>query len=244
MLEGLFSTAAGLSAQQFQLDALGNDIANVNTDGYKSERVAFRDLLYNPIDIAGTETTAGSGAGAAVIGRSEAQGALQETGDPLDLAIEGRGYFQVSGPGGHTVLTRDGSLGLDSTGTLVTSGGQRISPPIKVPAGIHSSEVSIASDGTVSAGGRTLGRIVLVDVPAPGRLTSLGGSLLEPNAASGAPAPVAHSRIQQGALEQSNVDLGHALTSMVGTERAFQMDTSALQDESQMMSIANQLRPA
>ncbi len=100
MLEGLYSAAAGMSAQQEQLDAISNDLANISTTGYQSERVAFSDLLYNAVDEAGTESSIGAGASAQVIGRSQAQGPIQETGDPLDLAIEGEGYFQVKGPGG------------------------------------------------------------------------------------------------------------------------------------------------
>jgi flagellar basal-body rod protein FlgG len=244
MLEGLYSTAAGLAAQQLQLDAISNDIANVNTDGYRSERVAFNDLLYNSVQIAGSETTAGAGANAEVIGRSEAQGALQETGDPLDVAIEGRGYLRVSTAGGGTALTREGSLAVDASGQLVTSRGNRLQPPIKLPAGVNPRELGIAADGTVTAGARTLGRIQLVEVTAPGHLTPLGGGLLGANAASGLPHASQGGRIHQGALEQSNVDLGTAMTGLVSTERAFQMDSTALQNESQMMSIANQLRPA
>ncbi len=187
MLEGLFSTAAGLSAQQLQLDAISNDMANVNTDGYKSERVAFNDLLYNRVAIAGTDTTAGAGANAQVIGRRSAQGALRETGNPLDVAIEGDGYLQVSLPGGGVGLTRDGSLSVDAGGSIVTAAGDRLSPPITLPAGVDPSRLSIASDGTVTAGTRVLGRIGLVTVTSPGHLAALGGSLLAPTGESGAP---------------------------------------------------------
>lgn len=242
MLEGLYTAAAGLAAEQVQLDAIGNDLANVNTEGYKSERVAFNDLLYNQVKVAGTETTAGSGANAEIIGHSQAQGALKETGDPLDLAIEGPGYFEVTAPNGSIALTRAGSFGVDASGTIVTAAGERLSPSITLPKGASPSELRIAADGTVTLGARTLGQITLVDVPSPGHLAALGGDLLEPNAASGSPKPAA-GRIHQGALEQSNVDLGTEMTGLVTTERAFQMDSTAIQNESQMMSIANQLRP-
>ena len=244
MLEGLYSIAAGLAAQQVQLDAIGNDMANVNTDGYKSERVAFNDLLYNDVDVAGTETTVGSGSGALVIGRSEAQGSLSETGNPLDLAIEGRGYFEVTAPGGQQALTRSGSFTLNAQGEIVTATGARLSPPISVPKGVDAQQLRIAQDGTVSANGRTLGQIKLVEVPAPDALTSLGGDLLATSAQSGAPLATTSAHIHQGALEQSDVDLGSEMTDLVTTERAFQMDSSALQNESQMMSIANELRPS
>jgi len=244
MLEGLFSTAAGLSAQQLQLDAIGNDLANVNTDGYKSERVAFQDLLYGDVKIAGTDTTTGAGAASQVIGRSSAQGALRETGDPLDVAIEGDGFIQVALPGGGVALTRDGGLSADATGTVVTAGGNRLVPPIKLPRGVSASQLGIAADGTVTAGTRVLGRIKLVTVVSPGHLQPVGGSLLAPTAQSGAPRAATGARLHQGALEQSNVDLGSEMTALVTTQRNFQMNSEALQDESQMMSIANQLRPA
>lgn len=244
MVEGLYSAAAGMSAEQFQLDAIGNDLANLSTTGYKSQRVAFGDLLYNQVRLAGTATAAGSGASARLLGRSEAQGPLQQTGNPLDLAIEGPGYLTVSIPGGGVALTRDGSLGLDANGTITDSAGNRVAPAITVPAGTKPSELSIAADGTVRASGRVIGQIRLVTVRAPDGLNPLGGSLFAATAQSGAPvAAGAGTHLRQGAIEQSNVNLGRAMTSLVTTERSFQMASSAIQTESQMMSIANQLRP-
>jgi len=244
MLEGLISAAAGMAAQQEQLNAISNDLANVNTDGFKSERVAFNDLLYNQVDVAGTETTTGSGANAEIIGRSKAQGALKETKNPLDLAIEGPGYFEVTTPGGQTALTRDGSLAVDASGTLVTADGNRLSPSIKLPAGVSAEDVGISQDGTVTANGKKLGQIKLVTVTSPDHMTSLGSNLLAPTAESGQPhASTGATRLLQGALEMSNVDMGTDMSNLVSTERAFQMDSSAIQNESQMMAIANQLRP-
>lgn len=243
MLEGLYSAAAGMSAQQLQLDSVGDNLANLNTTGYKSQRVAFNDLLYNNVDVAGTETTAGAGAGAEILGRDESQGAVRETGDPLDVAIEGRGYIEVTLPSGQRALTRDGSLSVDASGTIVTAQGNRLSPSIKLPAGVSASQVSIASDGTVSAAGHKLGRITLVEVAAPDRLTSLGGNLLAANGESGQPRAAAGGRLLQGSLEQSNVDMATQMSTMVTTQRAFQMDSTAIQTENQMMTIANQLRP-
>ncbi len=244
MLDGLLTAAAGLSAQQTQLDAVANDMANVNTDGYKSERVAFDDLLYSKVDMAGTETTAGAGASATIIGRSQTQGALKETGNPLDLAIDGPGYFQVTRPNGQAALTRDGSFSIDATGTLVDAEGNRLSPTVKLPAGVSPSEVGIDAYGTVRVGAKRVGQVNLVNVAAPGQMIALGGSLFGPTAQSGEPQPAQNARILQGALEQSNVDLGSEMTSLVTTERAFQMDSEAIQNDSQMLSIANQLRPA
>jgi flagellar basal-body rod protein FlgG len=242
MLEGLYSAAAGMSAQQEQLNAISNDLANLSTSGYKSERVAFSDLLYNPINVAGTVSSAGAGASAKVIGRSDAEGSIQETGNPLDLAIEGEGYFQVTRSNGQKALTRDGSFGVDANGAIVNSEGNQLSPPIKLPAGVSASEVSIGPTGTVTAGTRTLGQIKLVTVTSPEHLISDGGSEFTPSAASGAPHP-ATGKVHQGALEGSNVNIASDMALMVSTQRNYQLTSTAIQDESQMMSIANQLRP-
>jgi flagellar basal-body rod protein FlgG len=242
MLEGLYSAAAGMSAQQEQLNAISNDLANLSTSGYKSERVAFNDLLYNPIKVAGTDTTAGAGANAKVIGRSETQGTLQETGDPLDLAIEGPGYFQVTRANGKVALTRNGSFGIDASGSIVNSEGNRLSPPIKLPKGFSAEKLSIAPDGTVFAGTKKLGQIKLVTVTSPEHLLADGGSEFTPTAASGTP-HAASGKIHQGALEGSNVNIASDMAQMVSTQRNYQLESTAIQTESQMMSIANQLKP-
>jgi flagellar basal-body rod protein FlgG len=242
MLEGLYSAAAGMSAQQEQLNAISNDLANLSTSGYKSERVAFNDLLYNRVNIAGTETTAGDGANALVIGRSEGQGAITETGNPFDLAIEGPGYFEVKRPNGQTVLTRNGNFGVDASGTLVNAEGNRLTPPIKLPPGVSPKEVTVSTNGVFSAGNRTLGQIKLVTVTAPDQMLADRSSALPPTATSGAPHP-ATGAIHQGALESSNVNIAGTMAQMVSTQRAFQMNSTSIQTESQMMSIANQLRP-
>lgn len=242
MLEGLYSAAAGMAAQQEQLNAISNDLANLSTSGYKSERVAFSDLLYNPVDIAGTGTTAGAGASAKLIGRSEAQGSIQETGDPLDLAIEGPGYFEVTRANGQKALTRNGQFGVDANGAIVNAEGNQLSPPIKLPAGTAASEVSIGPTGAVSVGTRVVGQIKLVTVTSPEHLLADGGSEFSTTAASGAPHP-ATGKIRQGALEASNVNIASEMALMVSTQRDYQLTSTAIQDESQMMSIANQLRP-
>jgi flagellar basal-body rod protein FlgG len=242
MLEGLYTAAAGMAAQQEQMNAISNDIANESTSGYQAERVAFSDLLYNPVDLAGTDTTTGSGASARVIGRSEVQGAIQETGDPLDLAIEGDGYFEVTRANGKVALTRDGSFGVDASGTIVNSEGNRLAPSIKLPTGVSPDQLSISSDGTVTAGTHKLGQIKLVTVTSPEHLLADGGGEFTPTSESGAPHAAA-GKIRQGALESSNVNIATEMTQMVSTERAYQMTSTAIQTESQMMSIANQLRP-
>ncbi len=243
MLDGLYAAAAGMSAQQSELDAIGVDLANVSTPGYRAERVAFSELLHNSFDVSGTQMSAGAGASSREIGRSEAQGAIEQTGQPLDLAIEGEGYFQVKGAEGQTQLTRDGGFGVDASGTLVDASGRQLVPPITIPAGAAASRLVVSSDGTVTLGGRTLGRVELATVPAPGGLLADGEGGFTPTAASGTPQTGSGGRLVQGALEQSNVDMGREMAAMVSTQRDYQMSSTAIQTESQMMSIANQLRP-
>lgn len=242
MLEGLYSAASGMSAEQLQLDAISNDLANLSTSGYKSERVAFSDLLYNKVNFSGTETTAGAGARAEILGRSSTEGTLQETGNPLDLAIEGSGYFQVTRASGQRALTRNGALQVSADGSLATAEGDRLYPPVTVPAGISGQELSISSDGTVTARGKTLGKLALVTVTSPDHLRGEGSSLLATSTASGEPVAAKDAKIRQGALEASNVNVGHDMAAMMSTERNFQMASTAIQTESQMMAIANQLR--
>lgn len=167
---------------------------------------------------------------------------MQQTGDPLDLAIEGPGYFQVTRANGQLALTRNGSFGVDATGTLVNAQGDRLSPVIKLPKGVAPSEVRIAPDGTVTAGERKLGQIKLVTVTSPEHLLADGGGEFTPTPASGTPHAAA-GKIHQGALEASNVNLASEMALMASTQRNYQLSSTAIRTESQMMSIANQLRP-
>ena len=240
MLEGLYSAAAGLAAQQRRMDALANDVANVNTFGYKRVRVGFRDLIYQPAGRgAAGDVMTGSGSAATFVGRGLAQGALRQTEEPLDVAIEGPGYFQVRRGDGTLALTRDGSFRLDEGGRLTTSRGEFVVPGITVPRGTDASQVGIAADGRVTVGGRQVGRIQVVDVRAPGNLTALGDNLFLPTAASGGPIAAAGARLTQGALEASNVDLADAMVDMMDAQRGFELASKAIQMQDQMMGIAN-----
>ncbi len=241
MLEGLYAAASGMEAQQQQLDSIGNDLANASTTGYKAERVGFRDLLYNQVNIAGTTTTLGAGAAAQVIGRDQSQGSIQSTGNPLDVAIEGPGFLTVKRSDGTVALTRDGSLQVNAKGQLTTAEGNLLDPPITLPRGSSPSEVAIASDGTVSVGTKTIGKIGLVTVASPDHLLAAGSNLFSASTSSGAPRPTDGATIQQGALEGSNVDVGNDMVQMMGAQRSYQLESSAIQTENQMLSIANQL---
>lgn len=245
MLSGLYSAAAGMAAQQQRIDGVANDLANTSTTGYKHVRVGFRDLLYNAQGgAAGPTVLAGAGAAAGFVGRSHEQGALQSTGQPLDLAIQGPGFLQVRRPDGSLALTRDGSLRLDATGRLTTADGNIVQPQVTVPRGTTPDQLSIAADGTVRAGaGAPLGRIELVTVPAPDGLQALGGNLFAVTAQSGATtAAGTDTTLRQGALEGSNVDVGDAMVDMIDAQRSFQLASKAIQMQDQMLEVANQVK--
>jgi flagellar basal-body rod protein FlgG len=246
MLEGLYAAAAGMAAQQEQIDGVSNDLANASTPGYKHVRVGFRDLLYSSQGpAAGPSVKAGAGAAAAIVGRGQEEGSLQSTGQPLDVAIAGPGFLQVKRADGSLALTRDGSLRLDATGRLTTADGDPIEPPLTVPKGTSASDVSIAADGTVRVGNRTLGRIALVGVPAPDGLQPLGSNLFAPSAASGAARPLAAgagATLKQGMLEGSNVDVGDEMVQLIAAQRSYEMASKAIQMQDQMLGVANQVK--
>jgi flagellar basal-body rod protein FlgG len=237
MLEGLYTAAAGMAAQQQRMDALSNDVANVNTAGYKRVRVGFHDLIYQRT--AGGVST-GAGAAAVQLGRGSAQGSLQTTDEPLDLAVIGDGYFQVRRAGsGQTALTRNGSFQLNANGQLTTSEGDSLVPPITVPKGIDPSQIAIASDGTLTAAGRRLGQIQLVTVPAPTGLAAAGNGYYTVTAASGGVRRTTTATLDQGMLESSNVDLADAMVDMMDAQRSYSMASKAIHMQDQMMEIAN-----
>src|SRR4051812_26352323 len=240
MLEGLYSAAAGMVAQQQRIDTVANDLANVNTNGYKKSRVAFRDLLYVP-DASGN-VRSGAGAAATTIGRGFSQGALRETGNPLDLAIADGGFLQVRRSDGTNALTRDGSLRLDARGRLTTQQGDLLQPAVTVPAGTKESDLQIGSDGTITANSRQIGRIQLVSVRSPEALQSVGDSLFRATAASGAPTALATGRMTQGSVEASTVDVGDSMTEMLDAQRSFQLASKAVQMQDQMLQIANSVK--
>jgi flagellar basal-body rod protein FlgG len=240
MLEGLYSAAAGMQAQQQRIDSVANDLANVNTNGYKHTRVAFRDLLY--VNDASGNVHSGAGAAATTIGRGFTQGAMRETGNPLDVAIEGEGFLRVRRADGTDALTRDGSLRIDPRGRLTTQRGELVQPAITVPAGTNESAVSIGADGTVSANNRPVGRIQLVNVRSPESLDVIGENLYRTTAASGAATNAAGARLTQGSIEASNVDVGDSMTEMIDAQRSFQLASRAVQMQDQMLQIANQVK--
>ncbi|MGH2941814.1 MAG: flagellar hook-basal body protein [Solirubrobacteraceae bacterium] len=244
MLEGLRAAATGMTAQQRRMDALSNDIANVNTTGYKHERTSFRDLVASQPGLGGADAIgAGAGAAAESAGRGWVQGVLQTTGQPLDVAIMGNGFLQVTLADGRTALTRNGALQIDADGRIATSDGALLQPPVTVPAGTSPEDLTVALDGTLTAQGRTIGNLALVTVAAPHELDDAGDGTYTTNDASGpALAAGADTTLLQGCLEASNVDLGDAMVDLMAAQRSFQMASQAVHTQDQMLSIANGLK--
>jgi flagellar basal-body rod protein FlgG len=244
MLEGLNTAAAGMAAQQQRIDAVANDLANANTTGYKHQRVGFRDLVYDQTGRSSAEgVRTGAGAAAVDAGRAFAQGVLQRTDRPLDVAIQGEGFLSVRLADGRDALTRDGGLHVDGSRRLVTSTGAVVQPAITVPEGIAEDQITIGGDGTVLAAGGRIGRLDVVTVRSPQGLLSAGDNAFVASAASGPPiaAPRA-TTLTQGALEASNTDMAEAMVAMIESQRAFQLASKAITTADEMMGIANQVK--
>jgi flagellar basal-body rod protein FlgG len=226
MIDGLGAARSGLSAQGKRMDALANDIANVNTAGYAPERHEFADLVNARMQ-------------AGVVGRSLGpdltQGALQQTGRTLDLAIEGEGFFQVSRPGGQIALVRAGAFSVDASGQVVTATGDRLFPPIALPPGTDAEALRIDPSGVATVNGQQIGQVQIVTVPAPGGLLREGGGAYSATAASGAPRPATEARVHQGMLEASGTDLVEATVETVATRTAFTASASSLLAQDAML---------
>jgi flagellar basal-body rod protein FlgG len=184
------------------------------------------------------------GAGSAVVdaGRLFSQGGLQQNGDPLSVALDGPGFFEVKRGDGTLALTRSGDFHADADGQLVTADGDRVWPPVKLPAGTNVDDVSISATGVVAVKQAVIGQIQTVSVPSPSNLVPVGSSLFLPTAQSGAARPMATGGIRQGFLEASNVDLASAMVNVIDAQRSFQMDSRAIQTQDQLMQIANEIR--
>jgi flagellar basal-body rod protein FlgG len=242
MLEGLYSAGAGMESAQNQLDATSNNIANEDTPGYQSEILGFHDLLYTTDDDDPSTAIVGAGAGTDTLGYSQAQGSLQQTGNPLDLALSGPGYFEVRQSDGTIGLTRNGTFELNARGQITTNLGMELVPPITLPKGTQPSQVSIAADGTVKVNNRKVGQIPIVQVTAPDKLLPQGNSTYSATAASGPIHAAKGVTVQQGYVEQSNVDLNTEISNMESAEQAYDMDSRAVQMEAQLGQIAATLK--
>ena len=244
MLQGLYAAASGMEAQQNQFNAISNDMANVDTPGYQAAQVGFQDLLYSGggNSSGSPSISTGTGSSSAIVGRSEAQGAIQSTGRSLDVAIQGPGYLQVRRDDGSIGLTRNGALQVNAQGEITNQDGNPLVPALKLPKGTDVNSIKIETNGQVISGSTTIGKISLVNVPAPNQLQPDGDSMFSVTAGSGATRPATGSSIQQGALEGSNVDVAQDMAQMVTAERSYQMASQAIQYQDQMLQIANQIK--
>lgn len=260
MMRSLSIAKTGLEAQQTQLDAITHNLANVATNGYKRSRAVFEDLLYQNIRQAGANSSAqtqlpsglqlGTGVRPVATQRNFSQGALAQTGNQLDLGVSGQGFFPVQMPDGSTAYTRDGSFQVDAQGQLVTASGYAVSPSVTIPANAQS--VTIARDGviTVTVPGSTapqqVGQLQLASFVNPAGLDPRGGNLYAETAASGSPQtgnPGANGlgTVNQGSVEGSNVNVVEELVAMIQAQRAYEINSKAIQTSDQMLGRLSQL---
>ena len=254
MLSSLWTAKTGLDAQQTRMDVISNNLANANTTGFKSSRASFQDLIYQNKGQPGGQTTEQTqsptglmlGTGVRVVGTEKlfTQGNPTQTGNPMDVAIQGSGFLQVSMPDGTTAYTRDGSLHTDPNGQLVTAAGYPLEPAITLPSNVQS--ITIGSDGTVSAttnGSATavqVGSLQLADFVNPAGLQPQGDNLYLETAASGTPQAGqpglnGMGTLQQGSLESSNVNVVEEMVNMIETQRTYEMNSKAITSTDQML---------
>jgi flagellar basal-body rod protein FlgG len=260
MIRALYTAASGMNAQQLNMDNVANNLANVNTAGFKKSRVEFQDLVYQEMRAAGTQASSsteaptglevGLGTKPVATARDFSAGNLRSTAAPLDLAINGAGFFQVSMPDGTTAYTRAGSFHLNAQGVIVTAEGYPLEPAITIPA--TATSVTISNDGVVSAtiAGQTaaqqLGTITLANFTNPAGLTPLGGTLFSPTSASGdpqtgPPGTEARGGLTQGFLEDSNVSVVEEMVNMIIGQRAYEANSRVIKAADDMLGQVNNL---
>jgi flagellar basal-body rod protein FlgG len=260
MINSLWISKTGMEAQQTQLDIIANNLANTSTNGFKKAHAVFEDLMYQNLRQAGTSTSeqsvlptglqVGLGVRTVATSRSFSQGNLQQSGNKLDVAIQGNGFFQVTMPDGTTGYTRDGSFQLDNQGRLVNSSGLVVQGGVTVPA--NATAVAIAENGTVSAtipgstSPQNIGTITLASFVNPAGLDPRGQNIFQETAASGQPnAGTPNSNglggLMQGFVETSNVNVVQELVTMIQTQRAYEMNSKAIQTSDQMLQKLGQL---
>ena len=203
------------------MNAVSNDVANVNTPGHKTQRTTFE------AERPGVSARSG--------GPNNAQGALAPTGQPFDLAVTGDGWFQIRQANGQVGLTRAGGFRLDNGGQLVTPDGDALDPPVRLPLGVDPSGVTIARDGTVTANGAAAGRIEIVTVPNPAGLIATGGGVYAATAASGPIQPATGAAVEQGALEMSNTDLTETTVGMIVGQAGFTASVRSFQAQDETL---------
>ncbi len=261
MIRALYSAASGMTAQQLNVDNIANNLANSNTTGYKMRRAQFEDLIYQsmiqPGASAGQQTTVPAGLQLGLGTRAASneilftQGAFAQTSNPLDLAIQGSGFFQILQPSGTLAYSRAGSFQLDRNGNVVDPNGNTLQPQITLPA--TAQNVTIAQDGTVSytLPGQTVaqkaGQIQLANFQNPGGLNSIGNSLYLPTDASGDAqigvpgGPEGLGTLAQGYTEQSNVDVVSEFVELIQSQRAYEANSKVVKAADEMYQQVNQL---
>ena len=261
MVRSLYTAATGMMAQQMQIDVVSNNISNVNTIGYKKQRAEFADLFYQTMEYAGTSTSnstqsptginVGLGVRPTAITKIFSQGNFKETGNNLDIAIQGDGFFQVQLPDGRTAYTRDGAFKLDSEGNVVTSDGYKLLPNVTLPA--DTVQVSIGNDGIISIleAGQTqmqqIGQIQIAKFINPAGLHSLGSNLYIDTSASGDPIVTTPGldgtgELRQGFVEMSNVQLVEEMTDLITGQRAYDAASKAIVTSDEMLQTVNNLK--
>jgi flagellar basal-body rod protein FlgG len=259
-MRALWTAATGMHAQQLTLDVIANNLANVQTGGFKRSRVDFQDLVYQSLQVPGMASSQGNeipsgfqvghGSRAVSTQRLFAEGDLQPTGNPLDVAIEGEGFFQVTQPNGDIAYSRAGSFKQDSQGRIVTVEGFLLEPEITIPADALS--VSIGVDGTVSVQQpgvvqpQQIGTIELARFVNPAGLESVGRNLFRPTQASGDPTPGTPGQegfgtMLQFFLEGSNVSVVEEMVNLIAGQRAYEINSRAIRTADEMMQTANNL---
>jgi flagellar basal-body rod protein FlgG len=254
MMRALTTAGTGMVAQQFNLDTISNNLANVNTTGYKHQRAEFEDLMYQTYKGSSQNSGAvqvGLGTAFAATGSDFSEGALQPTTNPLDMAIVGNGFFQVQKPDGSVAYTRDGSFKQDANGQLVTSAGYPLDPPITIPT--NATSVTVSPTGVVSASipgqaeAQEVGQIQIALFSNPAGLTRLGENLYQAGGASGDaqlnnPGSTGTGEIKSGYLEGSNVQVVDEMVKMIMAQRAYEINSKAIQTSDEMLSTINNLK--
>ncbi len=263
MIRALYSAGSGMTAQQMSIDNIANNLANANTTGFKARRTQFQDLLYQnflqPGAAAGSQTTVPSGLQLGLGTRPSAnsivftQGSFTQTDNPLDMVIQGKGFFQIRRPTGETAYTRSGNFQLDKDGNIVDSSGNPLEPQITIPA--QSQSVTVAPDGTVSytqpgqSASQVAGQIQLANFTNPGGLNSIGNGLFMPTDASGDPVignpggQEGLGTLQQGYLESSNVSVVEEFINMISSQRAYEANTKVVKAADEMYQQVNNITP-
>jgi flagellar basal-body rod protein FlgG len=259
MMPALWVSKTGLAAQDLNLSTISNNLANVSTTGFKRDRAEFQDLLYQVRRQPGADSSQDTqlptglqvGTGVRIVGTAKlfSQGSLQTTEQPLDMAVNGRGFFQVLQPDGSVSYTRDGTFHLDSSGQLVTAQGYALEPAIVLPAEVKS--LTVGEDGTVSvvvngsAAAQVIGNIQTADFVNPAGLQAIGNNLFLETGASGAPQVgtpglTGLGSVLQNTLENSNVSTVEELVNMITTQRAYEMNSKVISTADQMLGFLSQ----